>query len=74
MNDSKLLEAWIEKLNKTDWRPTETSVLCSEHFAESCFRISKGKHMLFKTNSVPTIFDTENVGRNRLQNEGKPPI
>ena len=74
MNDSKLLEAWIEKLNKTDWQPTETSVLCSEHFEKSCFRISNGKHMPLKTNSVPTIFDTENVDRNRLQNKGKPTI
>ena len=31
-NNSKLLEAWIEKLNKIDWRPTKTSVLCSKHF------------------------------------------
>ena len=30
--------------------------------------------MPLKTNSVPTIFDFENVGRNILQNEGKPPI
>ena len=74
MKDSNLLGGWIEKLNKADWRPTETSVLSSEHFEESCFRISKGKHMPLKTNSVPTIFHTENVGRNRLQNEGKPPI
>ena len=74
INDSKLLEAWIEKLNKNDWQPTGTSILSSEHCEESYFRISKGKHMPLKTNSVPTIFVTENVGRKRLQNEGKPPI
>ena len=74
MNDSRLLEAWIEKLNKTDWRPTETLVLSSEHFGEACFRISKGKYMPLKTNNVPTIFDTENMVSNRLHNEDKPPI
>ena len=31
-------------------------------------------NMPLKTNSVATIFDTENVSRNGLQNEGKPPI
>ena len=55
MNNPKLLEVWIEKLNKIDWRPTETSVLCSKHFEESCFRISDGKYVTLKINSVPTI-------------------
>ncbi|CAL1287232.1 unnamed protein product [Larinioides sclopetarius] len=51
-----LLEVWISKLGRTTfWRPSPFSVLCSDHFEDSCFdKIGDVVHI--RSDAVPTLF------------------
>ncbi|KAM0736843.1 THAP domain-containing protein 1 [Formica fusca] len=52
----ELLNKWLGNMIMLNWRPTETSYLCSSHFEASCLRKVKGKYWALKENSIPTIF------------------
>jgi len=54
----KILKKWLDNMGIKNWIPNNSSLLCSEHFKESCFQ-KKGKKLLLKERSVPTIFKTE---------------
>ena len=76
--DSALREKWAEQVKRyrEDWEPTRHSVLCSEHFDDSCFEMAarlmpsfglgKTKRSL-KPGAVPTLFSRP------LKRKGKGP-
>ena len=46
---------WIRAVQGENWSPSQTSCLCSEHFAESCFIQGKTSCRLHK-DVVPSVF------------------
>ncbi|XP_055950294.1 THAP domain-containing protein 1-like [Argiope bruennichi] len=71
-----LLEKWLSNLKRTDfWKPASTSVLCSDHFEESCFdQIGNVKHI--RGDAVPTLFFIDDKPQSENSNESleKPQI
>lgn len=52
----ELKNQWIKNVRKDDnWRPTQYTRICSEHFEESCFREGYERRILH-SHAVPTIF------------------
>ena len=67
LNSTKLLDKWLQNVNRDGYKPTKTATLCSEHFEPDCFEEdlyakymgrSPGKRPQFilKPDAVPTIF------------------
>ncbi|GBM47090.1 hypothetical protein AVEN_166727-1 [Araneus ventricosus] len=74
--NTALLEVWVSKLGRsTFWRPSPFSVLCSDHFEESCFdKIGDVKHI--RADAVPTLFfmGDKPVNKNSGETSEKPQI
>ncbi|XP_018351850.1 PREDICTED: THAP domain-containing protein 1-like isoform X3 [Trachymyrmex septentrionalis] len=58
VDKSDLLKKWLDNIGIKNWTPNNSSLLCSEHFEETCFR-KIGKYLKLKEGSVPTIFKVE---------------
>ncbi|XP_018402656.1 PREDICTED: THAP domain-containing protein 1-like [Cyphomyrmex costatus] len=58
VDKSDLLKKWLDNIGIKNWTPNSSSLLCSEHFEETCFR-KIGKYLKLKEGSVPTIFKVE---------------
>ena len=43
LKNQDLLSKWVHAIKRKDWAPTEHSLLCSNHFDESCFVARPGK-------------------------------
>lgn len=61
LEKQELLNKWLENINMLNWKPTETSRLCSSHFEASYLRKVKGKYWALKENSIPTILNSTNI-------------
>ncbi|XP_067005254.1 peroxynitrite isomerase THAP4 [Anabrus simplex] len=59
-----LCNKWLIAMRRSNWKPTSTSRLCSDHFKPSCFRMSNGRKVLIE-GSVPSIFDFPHNVRSR---------
>lgn len=58
-----LRQRWVKFVNRKDWSPTKTSVICRKHFEPRYVKTGdKGlRHRLVKESKpVPTIFDPNN--------------
>uniref|UniRef100_A0A8C4R2W2 THAP-type domain-containing protein n=1 Tax=Eptatretus burgeri TaxID=7764 RepID=A0A8C4R2W2_EPTBU len=55
-----LLRQWILKVRRKKWVPSSRSVLCSDHFEESCFDRT-GAVVRLKMDAVPTLFNIMNT-------------
>uniref|UniRef100_UPI00358FFAC5 uncharacterized protein n=1 Tax=Myxine glutinosa TaxID=7769 RepID=UPI00358FFAC5 len=55
-----LLRQWILKVRREKWVPSSRSVLCSDHFEESCFDRT-GAVVRLKMDAVPTLFNVVNT-------------
>ena len=65
-SDGILRRKWEKQVQQTraQWKATEHSFLCSDHFTEDCFEVDSAlasqfgmkKRRWFKSGSVPTIF------------------
>ena len=56
-NDKELLQKWVHNIRRKDWFPKRHSLICSEHFKQSCFVGRPGKKgRRLNPNAVPTIF------------------
>ena len=56
-NDKELLQKWVHNISQKDWFPKRHSLICSEHFEQSCFVVRPGKKgRCLNPNAVPTIF------------------
>lgn len=64
--DPALRKEWTRQVQRTraDWKPTENSSLCSEHFTADCFEIDSSiaasfgisKRKRLTAGAIPTIF------------------
>lgn len=49
---------WVKNINRKDWQPNSSSVLCSKHFEAHFF-----EHNIYRTGlthgAIPTIFEKE---------------
>ncbi|XP_011059382.1 PREDICTED: THAP domain-containing protein 1-like isoform X1 [Acromyrmex echinatior] len=70
VDKSDLLKKWLDNIGIKNWIPNNSSLLCSEHFEETCFR-KIGKYLKLKEGSVPTIFKVEYF--NNIKSEIIPP-
>ncbi|CAK1578457.1 unnamed protein product [Parnassius mnemosyne] len=52
--DGSIKESWVKATGRQNWLPFKSSSICSEHFTESDFLISKRGYHYLKTSSVPT--------------------
>ena len=59
----KLRQQWIDQLNRQDFKPTKSSVVCGKHFEEHCFlpyhdrsRGRKRQRRLLKPRAIPTLY------------------
>ena len=53
--DEKLLEKWTRFVNKQDWKPTATTVLCEKHFKEDLVKHGKRTTLNWNLDPIPTI-------------------
>ncbi|KAM3957949.1 peroxynitrite isomerase THAP4-like [Aphomia sociella] len=53
--DGSIKEKWINSTGRNNWMPTKSSTICSEHFTENQFLISKKGHRYLTITAVPTI-------------------
>jgi len=58
LHKSEILKKWLDNMGIKNWIPNNSSLLCSEHFEETCFQ-KRGKKLFLKERSVPTIFKAE---------------
>ncbi|XP_043469283.1 THAP domain-containing protein 3-like isoform X2 [Leptopilina heterotoma] len=54
-----LLQKWLSAMNLKDVKVTKRSLLCSDHFENTCFR-KTGKHLILKSDAVPSLFARSN--------------
>lgn len=53
--NKELLDQWITAINRQNWTPSKSSVICSKHFYEMDFYPCQQRKQLRDT-SIPTIF------------------
>lgn len=51
----ELLKEWVLNIGRTDFKPKQHTVICSEHFRPECFS-AFGNRKNLKHNAVPTVF------------------
>lgn len=57
LDDPALLEEWLKNIGKNrEWKPSATTLICSRHFTDFCFRKRKDKYLSLKKGSCPTLF------------------
>ncbi|XP_051168151.1 uncharacterized protein LOC127285960 isoform X2 [Leptopilina boulardi] len=54
LNDSFVLEQWLQNLNLKNFIPKKEDILCSDHFTNDCFDVSTFRTRL-KKKAIPTI-------------------
>jgi len=61
---SFLLEHWIRFVNRTDWKPSNNSVICEKHFESKFIITGKQRNCLdWKLNPTPTIYTDKALKR-----------
>ncbi|CAH1967916.1 unnamed protein product [Acanthoscelides obtectus] len=48
-------QLWVKFVNRGEWTPTRSSVICSKHFSEESFDRTSKCYVNLKPNAVPTI-------------------
>ena len=76
LSNPEILNDWIHFVNRKDWTPTSSSVICERHFGERF--ISRGKRckLQWELNPIPSIHSTRTVKRLTLPtpiSKHKPP-
>lgn len=64
--DASLRQQWVREVNREYWTPSKRSLLCSDHFTESCFD-KTGQTTRLKDNAVPTLFDIPAPSRKKAR-------
>ncbi|KYM88225.1 THAP domain-containing protein 5 [Atta colombica] len=57
LDKSNLLKKWLDSMGIKNWTPDKSSVLCSDHFEQTCLRKVGEKYLTLKDGSIPTIFN-----------------
>ncbi|CAH1999974.1 unnamed protein product [Acanthoscelides obtectus] len=53
-------QLWVKFVNRGEWTPTRSSVICSKHFSEESFDRTTKFYVNLKPNAVPTIHPNQN--------------
>ena len=70
----QLRNAWIGFVNRSNWEPNGSSVLCEKHFSKELISRGKSKCTLkFKLNPVPTIHSNDSLKRPSALPTPEPP-
>ena len=59
----ELLDKWLKFVNRSDWKPSPSSVLCEKHFKEEYIIRGKKCNLKWKCNPIPTIHSAESLKR-----------
>ncbi|XP_063592569.1 tRNA pseudouridine(38/39) synthase-like [Penaeus indicus] len=70
--EGSLRQQWVREVNREYWTPSKRSLLCSDHFTESCFD-KTGQTTRLKDNAVPTLFDIPAPTRKKARPREEPP-
>ena len=54
--DVTVCQQWLREIRRDNFTPSRTSVICSDHFEESCYEVLTVLRRRLRTGSVPTIF------------------
>ena len=60
--DPQMQQLWLDQINRPDFIPNKSSVVCGKHFTQDCFDTSldsRGrvrKRAKLKDNAIPTLF------------------
>lgn len=54
MENKTLLQEWINKLKLSNWQPSKTDRICSDHFENNCIRKVNNKYELVNR-AIPSI-------------------
>lgn len=60
----EICQEWVRFVNRANWKPTKSSVICSKHFEEKYIhRSCKRSALRWMLNPVPTILSSEQKSR-----------
>ncbi|XP_012268196.1 uncharacterized protein LOC105693089 [Athalia rosae] len=74
--DVLIRKKWVKAIERKNFVPSNTSVLCSRHFTPECFTYGKSgmqKRVFIKPNAVPTLFPPITQSRRSLMRSSLPP-
>ena len=54
--DVAVRQQWLREIRRENFTPSGTSVICSDHFEESCYVATAQLRRKLQTGAVPTIF------------------
>ena len=74
LDNSNLLNYWIEFVNRSDWKPTKNSVLCVNHFEDKFIHYGKRNKRKWHLNPIPTKYSTEALKRPPTLPTSAPPL
>ncbi|KYN09627.1 PREDICTED: THAP domain-containing protein 1-like isoform X2 [Trachymyrmex cornetzi] len=72
LDKSNLLKKWLDSMGIKNWTPDKSSVLCSDHFEQTCLRKVGEKYLTLKDGSIPTIFNKVDCFNNIIKSENIP--
>lgn len=55
----EIIDKWVEFVSKSDWNPSEHSLLCHEHFDPACIVRRTRWTLNWKLDPVPTLYPPE---------------
>ena len=58
-----LLEKWTKFVNRTNWKPSKSSVICVKHFKEELIIFGQRKKLKWELQPVPTVHSNEALKR-----------
>lgn len=54
-SDDNLKQQWITKINRQGWTPTKYTKICSCHFNDADFIVTKKGHKKLKKGTLPSL-------------------
>ena len=58
-NNDSLYQKWIRFISRKDWKPTENSVICCDHFEPQFLKYGKRTKLNWELDPIPTIYPEE---------------
>lgn len=54
-------EVWVSFVNRKDWQPKNSSVICSKHFSDDCFDRTPQCVVRLKPDAIPTLYKVKEI-------------
>ena len=65
----ELADKWVKFINRRDWIPSSTAVLCEKNFEEKFISRGKKCNLKWKCNPIPTIHSEQSLKRHQSSRE-----